>query len=103
MDLTLRRRRCSLWIFRVETSLNFTDQGLVLPLNPGWKMSAKGRGRALHNPTDFTVVSMLWSGPGQRGGRPIAFASPTTTTHRTSVPPITACSVPGTGLLLRRW
>ena len=37
-------------------------------------MSAKGRGRALHNPTDFTVVSMLWSGPGQRGGRPIAFA-----------------------------
>lgn len=40
LDLTLSRRRCSLWISRVKTFPNFPEQGLVLPLNPGWKVSA---------------------------------------------------------------
>lgn len=53
VDLTLSRLEALPFDFPVKTSPNFPKQGLVRPLDLGWKMGAKGRGRALHSLPDL--------------------------------------------------
>lgn len=96
-----QRQDAPLWISRVKTSPNFCEQRLVLPLDPGWKMSTKGRGKALQDLRDSIVVSKL-RGWAERRLAPFPSKPTTTAICGTSISLLSIYYVPGTVLSQRR-
>lgn len=114
VDLTPRRPEVLPFDFLAKTSLNFPKEGMVWPLNQGWKMSAKGRARALCSPPDLNCGPQgSGLGLGQKGGSwalelstarpPHPRPSPLLPEYGSHESFLSAYYVPGSVLSQRRW